>query len=271
MKTILVPTDFSATSLNAAKYAAQLAKTIEAEILLYHVCHPVMASDGYLMVTMDEIEKEANNSLNKLKKNLKEEFGQDLKMGCYVNSGLLIDQISEVSLDREIDLIVMGISGAGKTEEVLFGSNTISIMHNTNCPAIIVPLTSEFKPIKKIVFACDYDISEDYDRVNEVVEYTKLFNASLDVVYINTTHQLLSLKKAIEGINLENEIESVEHNYFFIEGDNVIEGINDFVARHNSNLIVMFPKKHNVLERIMQKSDTKKMAFHAGVPLLTIH
>ena len=56
MKTIIVPTDFSRISLNAANYAAEMASSINADLSLFHVCLLPITTYGevpYLIENMD--------------------------------------------------------------------------------------------------------------------------------------------------------------------------------------------------------------------------
>jgi nucleotide-binding universal stress UspA family protein len=59
MNTILVPTDFSPAAENATAYAAQLARQIEASLVLLHVYQlPVPMTDyPVLMVTNEDLKK----------------------------------------------------------------------------------------------------------------------------------------------------------------------------------------------------------------------
>ncbi|HXD93353.1 MAG TPA: universal stress protein [Bacteroidia bacterium] len=274
MKKILVPVDFSATALNAAKYAAQFSKTIASEILLYHVFHLPVANerDRLMAVTLEDVEKESINQLMKIKKTILNQFGGDIKITCEVNTGLLIDQIKEVCEQKKINWIIMGISEASKMKELLLSSNTLNIIPYINCPVIIVPPKAVYKPISRIVFACDYNSPQPNNLINQIIKLTMLFQARLDIVYINKIkHQSNPEEKTPGRLKFDNKIKKIYHSYHSIDNENVVEGINDFVHLHRSSLVIMLPKKHNILERFLQKSETKKMAFHTNVPLLAIH
>src|ERR1700751_1155913 len=159
MEKILVLVDFSATALNAAKYAAEFSKTINGEILLYHVFHiPVTnEGEGLMVTTLEDLEKEYILQLAKIKKNIISQYGSDIKISYEVTTGLLIDQIKEVCKRKKINWIIMGISDASKMKELLLSSNTLNIIPYINCPVIIVPSKAIYKPISRIVFACDYN------------------------------------------------------------------------------------------------------------------
>ena len=80
MKKILVPTDFSELAENALKYAAQLAKRTDAELLLLHVYTiPVFTENPILMNDNQYLEEQAIRGLEEAKQSV-EELNSGLKV-----------------------------------------------------------------------------------------------------------------------------------------------------------------------------------------------
>ena len=98
-----------------------------------------------------------------------------------------------------------------------------------------------------------------------------LFNATLHILYIDLPTELISSERAIEGIKLENELEDINHEFHFIEHVDVSKGVNEYVDKINAEMVMIIPRKHNLLERVFKISQTKKLAFHSHVPILCIH
>ena len=69
MKTIVVPTDFSASAEHASIYAAELAKSINATVLLLHVYQmPITMSDfPVLIISAEELKNNADKGLQRAK------------------------------------------------------------------------------------------------------------------------------------------------------------------------------------------------------------
>ena len=67
MKTILLPVDFSPASRNASLYAAELARLLNARLLLFHAYMlPTPVSEvPYAMVTVDNLQKENEEQIKK--------------------------------------------------------------------------------------------------------------------------------------------------------------------------------------------------------------
>ena len=70
MKTIVSPTDFSPAATNALHYGLEMAKTINASLLLFHAYQvPVSFTDTPLvLVSVEELKQSAEAQLEKLKK-----------------------------------------------------------------------------------------------------------------------------------------------------------------------------------------------------------
>src|SRR5688572_4001116 len=100
MKTILVPTDFSAAALNAAIYAADMAKVTNSKLVLFHVCHiPVVTPNGAeLIIPLEVIEKSALKDLEEVKLQIRKIHGNELVIECTSKVGLATDEINRYTL-----------------------------------------------------------------------------------------------------------------------------------------------------------------------------
>jgi nucleotide-binding universal stress UspA family protein len=76
MKTILVPTDFSANAFIAGQYAAALAKEIDAKILFYHVyitLYSGFKETGVSVQQIESSERDAAESMASLLQTMQKE------------------------------------------------------------------------------------------------------------------------------------------------------------------------------------------------------
>jgi nucleotide-binding universal stress UspA family protein len=273
MKNILIPTDFSDSSKAAASYAIEFAKASNASITFLHVFHiPMVTTEvTVVMPNFDELEKDSMDALLKLEESLRQQHQLTTKANCIVKPGFLIDEMKDVIKENKIDLVIMGIAGAGKLAEVLIGSNTTIAIQNLDCEVLVIPSDSVYKPIKNIAFACDFIKVKESPAINKIKNWAKTLNAKTFILNIVAPEEKPSTEKAIAGIKLESIFDSMEHSMHFPENDDITYAINDFVEKHNIDLLIMIPKKYNIFTSIFHKSNTKRMAFHSHIPLLTIH
>jgi nucleotide-binding universal stress UspA family protein len=275
MKAILAPTDFSNHSKNSVAYAAEIAKLTKSKLILLHVYSmPIIQSDvPVVMPVWPDIEKDGMEALNKQKRSLNRKFGTGLQIECICKMGYSIDEIVKQCItEKNVDLVVMGMQGAGYLSEKLIGSVTTALIKRSDCPVLVINEKVKFKSLKKIVLAYDYEKRLNKTVLNPLKEFVKLFKSQVFVLnVVNETQKLPSIKNAVAGIGTEHDLEEIKHSYHFIKNDDVINGINKFVTTKKADMLVIIPRKHKFLSTIFRESNTKKMAFHTSIPLLALH
>ncbi|MBL0135409.1 MAG: universal stress protein [Chitinophagaceae bacterium] len=140
MKKFLVPTDFSETSKNAARYTAQMLNGKRGtQIILYYVYDGSTASpDGTLLSDEDDKDREIilQQALHNIKLDLLELTDTDITTVTEKGDSL-IENIERYVRHNGIDLVVMGITGATKLEQIFMGSNTLRLVNEGVCPVMI--------------------------------------------------------------------------------------------------------------------------------------
>jgi len=102
-------------------------------------------------------------------------------------------------------------------------------------------------------------------------DLARLFNSHIYVLYVRREDDAISeqVKNSIRE-KLDELLHGFQHSYHSEPNKHIVEGINAFVLEKNANMIVMIPKK-NAIQSLFFRSESKRMAFHTDVPLLTIH
>ena len=273
MKTILVPTDFSETADNALNYAIEIAKLTNATIILFHAYHaPVIASEApVVMPSLYEIEKECVNDLEKLQNSIYQKHGKQITIRYECVCGFAVDEINLFCEKNKIDLIVMGMQGGGYFTEKIIGSITTSLIHNTKCPILAIDEKVKFKSVKKIVLACDYIKIPNNLIFEPLKEFVRLFTSHVHVLnVVKDLEHAPTLNEAVAGMKIELGLADIDHTFHYAKNDDVVEGINEFVTEQNIDMVVMIPRIHSVLRNLFNEPQTKKMAFHTKVPLLSL-
>ncbi|ASS49761.1 MAG: hypothetical protein A3D31_09290 [Candidatus Fluviicola riflensis] len=274
-KTILVPTDFSESATGAVHYAVELAKKTKAKLVLLHAFFvPELVADvTAVMPSYADINATSENSLKHLKAEILATHGKEMKIEAIAVEGGPVEETERYLNEHRVDLVVMGMKGTSYFDERLFGSAATKMMHLANCPVLMVDKDVVFRPIKKIVLASDYArVQYLHDQLAPLVKLTELFNAK--VLILNVTPQqysTLSMDEAIAGVHLDHVLAKVPHTFHQIEHEDIVEGIKAFARDQKADVLVMMPREHSLLERLFREPNTKQMAFHAGLPLLTIH
>lgn len=274
MKTILVPTDFSAASENAVNYAAEIAKATNAKLILFHVYNlPVTATEVPIVLpNTDELEKDCLEGLLRISTRLHSKLNTT-NIECIVKCGFPVDEINQYTQTSKIDLIVMGMRGAGYLTEKLIGSVTTSLIQRSNCPVLVIDEKVKFKNIRKIVLACDYNETENKKVLEPMKEFAHLFKSHIYVLNVLTRSEKVEpiTEVVSDFIKLEHSLADTTHSFHYLSNKEIVAGINEFVSEGNMDMVVMIPRKHSLLKSVFNEPNTKKMAFHSTVPLLAIH
>jgi nucleotide-binding universal stress UspA family protein len=136
IKKILNPVDGSDHSMHSTEHTIELAKLMDAEILLLH-CH-----DSFPTILAEPAFQQAVNAITKASDELVEPFIKKLEQ-----SGLKFDvrllegnpgnRIPDVVAIEKIDLVVMGSRGVSDFVGLLVGSVAHQVIHKAQCPVFI--------------------------------------------------------------------------------------------------------------------------------------
>jgi glycine betaine transporter len=140
---ILVPVDFSATSLNAVRVAVGLASP-EGDLTLLHVIDKEFI-DGAVAAAMGSAEE-----ITTRLRELAEANFASLLEGVETNEanvermivvGVPFIEILKIARDLDLPMIVMGMRGQStqEAEELLFGSTVEKVLRGTRVPVLCVP------------------------------------------------------------------------------------------------------------------------------------
>jgi len=272
MKVIIVPTDFSAHARNAMNYAADLALSVNASIALLHVCQLPASEIPVAGEVLTQWVEDAQKELDKLRTDILERTNGRIKVYEEVKTGFLIAELKDYCDALKPYAVVMGTQGAGAVERFIFGSSTIGAMKHLDWPLMVIPPDAQFKQIRKIGLACDMKKVEKTTPVDEIKSIVKDFGASLVVIHVNTGDDYKYGPAIVDqSFLLQEMLEELHPSYRFLDGDDIEENLGEVVKQGNVDLLIVIPKKHNVINRIFHKSQTKQIAMHTHVPIMALH
>lgn len=278
MQIVLVPVDFSETATNAAKYAIELGKQIQAKkVILYHSYElPVMSDGGLavpLLVGVEDVKKTSTEALEKLLATLKEDVEYvPFEIELYNSYGGVVKGITDAVKEKNASLIVMGITGGNALEQTLIGSNTIDVSKETTTPLIIVPAKATYKPIRNTVLACSLNNIYDNMPIDAITNFVNDTKSNFQVLHVETKENMADYS----GTNFESMALNTlfaEHlpKYHFVHNSSFIEGVNEYTEKNLIDIVIVVPQKHGLFESIFTKSHTKQLAFHSHVPIMVVH
>jgi nucleotide-binding universal stress UspA family protein len=151
------------------------------------------------------------------------------------------------------------------------GSNSLSVIGKVETPVFVIPPGATFKPYKKVGLATDLKDVVHNMPIEEIRELIKFFNADLHVLNVDYEKKHFTTYTPQESMNLDTILSGLDPIYNFIENKDIDEGLAEFCAKNNIDLLITLPKKHEFLEKIFEKSHTRDLIYHTSVPVMCIH
>lgn len=268
MKRIIATTDFSPNATHAVHYAAEIAKKTGARLHIFHAFHvPVPVSDVPVVTDIESLQKDLDANLEKLASDLERKYG--IISAYKADMGFTVQQLNDYCLNYEADLVVMGMHGHGKLAEVLMGSTATDFIAQTKTPVLVVPENATYKEPKN--FGLSTDLKEEPMQTYEPLKnLAEIFKSKIFILNVVKEKQIAGFDQSVTGIQLDHYFESMDHLFFFPESEDVVNGMEQFITRYNIDWLALVPHKHNFVERLFQKSITKKMTFHTHIPVLVL-
>lgn len=273
MKKIIVPVDFSDASKNAARYAAAMTNDIpECELLLYNVYESnLRGSDGSLLADENDAMKVVSeNALHNLRLELLPLTSATI--GILAESGDLSTLLEQLVTRNGADLVVMGINGASRLEQVLIGSNTLDVIKKDSFPVLIVPPDAKYERIHTVVFASDFKDVLKSTPVIALRNILGMFRPEIHVVHVDEdmqAHPGEAFKR--EKLAMDQILQGFNPEYTFLESHDYIVGISNYVKAKKANLVITVPHRHSFLADLFTNTHTEKLVYHTDVPVLAVH
>ncbi|BAP32428.1 universal stress protein [Chryseobacterium sp. StRB126] len=283
MKTILVPTDFSKPSKNAAYYALHLGNTLKANIELCHAFtlpaeDPMFGQVSWPLDAYPELMEGNTRELKKLANALEDKgrvlwredtfsFHPSISYSCKAGDAVYV--INNTADNNNTLLIVMGMQGSGTITRFIFGSNSVRMIKNTKYPLLLIPSDHQYKGLKKIAFSTDMN-KKDVRTAQSLIEFAKYFNAELLITYIS-----LNANDSIEDQSYEHKKEFFFKNldgnicYNCIYSENIDDGL-DILKEKDIDMLIMGHQHRGFFDRLMNSSHAARQADQLQIPLLII-
>jgi len=139
---IVVPTDGSDSSIRAAEYGINIAKTLGAQIVAVYVIDAVVLDEARSFLKIGEHEdvelklKQTGQGYVNYVLSLAEKEG--VTATSLVAKGRPFDVIVHITEESKANLIVMGTHGRRGAERILIGSVAERVIEYSPCPVLVV-------------------------------------------------------------------------------------------------------------------------------------
>lgn len=277
MKKILYNTDFSDCSINAFVYALHLADKFNAEIITLHTYTRPVIGSMYLPNTYQNIyahletdEFDMFKDTAKLLHIIATKHKKD-----HINNTFLMIEDKPLSgmlqtIEKEnIDIVVMGTTGASGLKEIFLGSVTSHLMEKAPCPVLAIPENCNYgEGIKNVLFTSDF-FPEEISALKYGLDLCDTLNAHFEC--INTATDYSDYKeKLIENWKEKLQFTKYKDVNFSIIDANSLPQINDYINAQQIDLLITTIYNNSFIEELFHYSLAKRLAHHSTIPILTV-
>lgn len=266
---ILLPTDFSVISRNAAAYALQFFREVPCTFHLLHVIPaPAEKSHQTYLQASPSIQNNFDQLLdwlNSIKINPQHSFRIVFK------ANYLVEAVRDQVLEKNIDLILMGTKGNTNKKAAIIGKNTSDVMMKVKCSVLAISENAVFEKHKEILFPTDYKIQYSGKMLNILLNLSSLSGSSIKILEIFNSEKEPSEEQVQNRLFLQNSFTpqaEIFHSYYS-SGKTGAEKI--FTAGNNIDMIALAARNLNICHKLLNNYQNHQIPFINQLPLLVLH
>lgn len=276
MRTVLIPTDFSANAFNALKYACQVFKYEKSEFLILHTYADEVYEQEYKseQSRLDELKATTANTTDEKLKNLLQEiqnYSPNPKhtyktMAAF---GSLVDEINYCVNQDNIDIVVMGTRGMTNDRTINFGSNTLHVLKYVHCPVMAIPEGYEYNAPREILFPTNFMLPYKRRELKLLCEMSGSFRSTIHLLYIDPKKDL-SNRQSDNKTFLEGCLSKPTLEFETTDLKDKTTAITKYVLEKNIDLLVLVNSRHSYMEDMLYTSTIDKIGLHLQIPFLVL-
>lgn len=271
MNTVLVPVDFTSFSENAVKFAGYFAGKKGMDVKLLHIIEE--PKSGFIPFTESKDKKDylpdmiqtAEEHLSKLASRLLPEHVDrtwEIKQTK--------DSVTDEILNESCEVIVMGRRRPENQEAFWVGSTAEKVVRLSAIPVITIGELADNYTINNIAFASDFHEDEVKPVAQRVFDLAEIFDADLDLVYVQLNREYLNSKTSEEKINkFLNDLKLNEQDLNIYVADSPEEGITRYVDENKTDILCMCTHGRTGLAHFFRQSVAENISAYGSVPVLT--
>ena len=139
---ILVTVDLSETTQIVVKKAEKIAKALSAKVWILHNAEPEPDFVEFKVdpqAARESLSKKFHGEHRQIQKIAKRLRKAGLDTTALLVHGATVETILKEASELDVDMIVVGSHGRGAMYQLLVGSVSEGILHNSRCPILVVP------------------------------------------------------------------------------------------------------------------------------------
>lgn len=277
---ILVPIDFSDTSLAALKYAGSIAQKSGASIFVLHVIQGYASNTG-LEITEDinkELVQTVRLKVNEITSGLP--ILQGLSIVPMVCHGKIHEVIQRAADEKDAKLIVMGTRGEIPTitkdfKKYVLGTNAFRTVEISNVPVITLRKELKREEIKTIVLPLDLADDSTTQKVLLARDLAEAFHAEIHVLAVteDMEHDITITNKLNDTLNNVSSVfmrDGFKVVTVVFRSNDIPHDLMDYANKVKADMMVIMVRKGHRMEEFFLRSDQRIIITQSKTPVLSV-
>jgi len=274
---ILIPVDFSKTSLNAVKYAAFMAQYTKGELVLVHVQNkndlldiimPAVKLKDISVITDFLAEK-----LEKIAADIKKRYG--IKVSTFISTGHITSEIVAMAEETKSTLIVMGTHGKDSDNGFFLGSNAYRVLTKSEIPVMTVQTAAEKLGFQHILLPIDSS-HHSRQKVDSAIQMAHVFASHLHVIGVlhsgekgeeNYKFKMETIMEQIKKLAAKKNVDCTTDIQF---ADNRSKKTLAYAKKVKADLIIAMTDQDSEFSSIVLGNYIHQLTNHSKIPVLSI-
>lgn len=276
-KTLLVATDLTPASEAAVAFAADLADSLDAKVILFHALSPLGFVD-YGVFDDDLMERTVEGQSKaieaKLRRMIAEFFPQHVTVRPRIVSGYPISSICQAAREESADLILMGSHGRNVVMSFLVGSVTQGVLFSTSRPLIIVPKKRSPMERKEILtILCPVNFTDTALRsLSHAAQLGARLGAEVLALHLIEPEEMADAREVTTRLEkwVPEAIREVCHVRILVHRGNPAEEVIRYARAQEVDLIVIGAEHKRFADFTVLGTTTERVTRHAPCPVMAV-
>ncbi|NCO54794.1 MAG: universal stress protein [Bacteroidetes bacterium] len=272
---ILIPFDFGEQSTIALDQSYNIARMIDAEILILHVITENNALWGlFSKKEQDDLEIKLKAKLIDFAEHIEKKSG--LKITPLVEKGKLVETIINATEKLNIKFLIIGTVSSIDIKQKVIGSNSLRLIREAKCPVITIKGKEHKEGCRNIVLPLDLT-KETREKVTNTIYLAKYFKSIVHIITMNSTsdtYVMNRLKLQLTQVSefIRNQDIECTQNFLNIQAgnSNMCKALLEFSHKVDADLIVIMTQQETDVVKYFVGSLAKEIIHNSDIPVMSI-
>jgi nucleotide-binding universal stress UspA family protein len=271
---ILIPVDFSSTSMRAINHGAFLAKLTKGKLILLHVQKKSELLDIIMpalkLKDASAITEFLEEKLATLAKKISKEYG--IQVAPLVSLGSITSEIVSITEKHKVGMIIMGTQGGDSTNDLFLGSNSYRLLTKSSVPVMTIRSISPKLGYRNILLPIDLS-EHSRQKVNFAIQFAAKYGAHLHVLGLlakNDTQHKFKLEVILPQIQKLAKAEKITCTTEMKTSDNKAQATSSYAKKIKADLIITMSDQSVGLSHFILGSYAHQLINDSLIPVLSI-